>query len=156
MKYFEKERAMAKAFGFPYEAPTSMNAKTWLDKIENELSPENLTCDGELRGAQLKAKQKNLMEALDYLTALYPPNRPVTGYNFFEARATLRAERTVERNKRLHEAVVNDGKVMGAWVKLSNGYVGKIVKINKTRFKVETQDGRIWAVPPTCCTVVQK
>jgi hypothetical protein len=28
--------------------------------IENALSPENLTCDGEVRGQALKAKEKNL------------------------------------------------------------------------------------------------
>ena len=34
-----------------------------LDSLECDLSPENLCCDGELRGAPLRAKTKMLNEA---------------------------------------------------------------------------------------------
>lgn len=36
-------------------------------KLENELSPENLSCDGELRGPALRAKAALLTGALAYL-----------------------------------------------------------------------------------------
>ena len=38
-------------------------ARELLDSLECDLSPENLCCDGELRGAKLKAKAKMLNEA---------------------------------------------------------------------------------------------
>lgn len=34
-----------------------------LEKLDTDLSPENLTCDGELRGATLKAKTAKLLGA---------------------------------------------------------------------------------------------
>ena len=38
-------------------------ARELLDSLECDLSPENLCCDGELRGAPLRAKTKMLNEA---------------------------------------------------------------------------------------------
>lgn len=38
-------------------------ARELLDLLECDLSPENLCCDGELRGAPLRAKTKMLTEA---------------------------------------------------------------------------------------------
>lgn len=38
-------------------------ARELLDSLEGDLSPENLCCDGELRGAALRAKTKMLTEA---------------------------------------------------------------------------------------------
>lgn len=38
-------------------------ARELLDALEGDLSPENLCCDGELRGAPLRAKTKMLNEA---------------------------------------------------------------------------------------------
>lgn len=35
---------------------TAKDRDELLAKLESELSPENLTCDGELRGAKLRAK----------------------------------------------------------------------------------------------------
>ena len=42
---------------------TPKQARKLLDEIEYDLSPENLSCDGELRGAQLQAKKLRLLEA---------------------------------------------------------------------------------------------
>lgn len=42
-------------------------ARELLDMLENDLSPENLCCDGELRGAALRAKTKMLNEARNAL-----------------------------------------------------------------------------------------
>jgi hypothetical protein len=41
-----------------------------LDLIEDDLSPENLTCDGELRGPALRKKQDMLMGAWHILGTL--------------------------------------------------------------------------------------
>ena len=38
-------------------------ARELLDSLEGDLSPENLCCDGELRGAPLRDKTKMLTEA---------------------------------------------------------------------------------------------
>lgn len=42
-------------------------ARELVDCLECDLSPENLCCDGELRGAPLRAKTKMLKEALKAL-----------------------------------------------------------------------------------------
>ena len=41
-----------------------------LEQIEGELSPENLTCDGELRGHALKVKHRMLLGAQKELARL--------------------------------------------------------------------------------------
>ncbi len=41
-----------------------------LDSVDNELSPENLTCDGELPRAKVIAKQKHLLQVQKELLAL--------------------------------------------------------------------------------------
>lgn len=42
----------------------------WLDIVEGCLSPENLTCDGELPQSAVRAKSRELQEALRYLQSL--------------------------------------------------------------------------------------
>lgn len=67
MNYFEKTLNSLRIFGdrhaFGLSLPTKENATKWLDRIENELSPENLTCDGELRGLALHNKHRELLAA---------------------------------------------------------------------------------------------
>jgi hypothetical protein len=41
-----------------------------MDDLENDLSPENLTCDGELRGAKLVQKANKLKAAYSELQTL--------------------------------------------------------------------------------------
>ena len=43
-----------------------------LNLIESDLSPENLTCDGELRGAELQARHRKLITAARQLNELDP------------------------------------------------------------------------------------
>lgn len=43
---------------------TPKQARGLLDELECDLSPENLTCDGELRGAALLTKKKMLVGAM--------------------------------------------------------------------------------------------
>jgi hypothetical protein len=47
--------------------PNAQNAQTWIDKIENELSPENLHCDGEITRAQAMVKYRDLNRAMAYV-----------------------------------------------------------------------------------------
>lgn len=42
------------------------------DSIDADLSPENLTCDGELRGAQVQAKYRMLIKAARELKSIDP------------------------------------------------------------------------------------
>lgn len=42
------------------------------DKIDSALSPENLTCDGELSRAQVNAKYRNLTRCAEQLLKLDP------------------------------------------------------------------------------------
>ena len=49
------------------------------DSLDADLSPENLTCDGELRGAEVKKRYNFLTRAASELKALDPS---VTIYEF--------------------------------------------------------------------------
>lgn len=49
---------------------SAQQVRELLDQIETDLSPEILTCDGELRGAKLKAKQNMILGARKELEAM--------------------------------------------------------------------------------------
>ena len=49
------------------------------DSLDSDLSPENLTCDGEVRGAQLQAKYRYLTRAAAELKSIDPS---VTFYEY--------------------------------------------------------------------------
>lgn len=159
MNYFTNVIAAGLIFGHKLEQPNRQNAKMWLDRIENDLSPENLSCDGELRGAQLLSKRATLEAALKYVRTLLPND----GDRFmgFADQFSLRAqynkakrERTQQRETKLI-AAVQDGFKVGARILISNGTTGQIVKINRTRVKVKGDDGRMWSVPPRCMTLLK-
>jgi len=186
MNYFEKTLAHLRLFGgvtaLGLSLPTPQNASKWLDRIENELSPENLTCDGELRGAPLRAKQRELLDARATIhamlgrdaaktfTSTFPDEGAKDGLDFLSAivgvtrrgrrriehpmiRAAKR-QRTRERESKLVEAVYA-GFREGARVLISNGVRGTIVKVNRTRVKVKGEDNRMWSVPPRCMTLLK-
>ena len=73
VKYTEQKNTWRSFFG---QAPLSlMSAKdrqTLAQMIESDLSPENLTCDGEIRGAQLRTKASFLNRVADELKELDP------------------------------------------------------------------------------------
>ena len=56
-------RGLFKRKEFDHENISPKDARELLDMLESDLSPENLCCDGELRGALLRAKTKMLNEA---------------------------------------------------------------------------------------------
>lgn len=64
---------------------TADDKKVLLNRLEGQLSPENLTCDGELSGARVNDKAKRLYGAQAYLESLWVPDD-------FGARGTASAE----------------------------------------------------------------
>lgn len=50
---------------------TKSQVKDLLISIECDLSPENLTCDGELRGTKLREKERMLLGAKNDLEIIY-------------------------------------------------------------------------------------
>jgi hypothetical protein len=79
-QYVDQKNAWGKIFG---SAPLSLlNAKDRqkiADSLDSDLSPENLTCDGEIRGAQLQAKYRYLTRAAAELKSIDPS---VTFYEY--------------------------------------------------------------------------
>jgi hypothetical protein len=79
-QYVEQKNSWGKIFG---EKPLSLMSATdrqkIADSIDSDLSPENLTCDGELRGAQVQAKYRMLTRCAEELKSIDPA---VTFYEF--------------------------------------------------------------------------
>lgn len=72
-KYIEQQNRYAVFFkGKTYDAAklTRGEIQDLLDRLECDLSPENLCCDGELRGSALQQKAKLLYGAKKELEAL--------------------------------------------------------------------------------------
>lgn len=186
MNYFERTLESLRLFGgrtaLGLAMPTKENASKWLDRIENELSPENLCCDGELRGLALHNKHRELLAAQKHCRALIGDDVAKTfanqfsvdegakdGMNFLAAMLNIptrrrriqhpmirqaRRQRTHERESKLI-AAVHQGFTIGARVLLTNGVRGTIVKINRTRVKVKAEDQRMWSVPPRCMELLK-
>ena len=78
-QFVEQENQWSAIFGY---APLSLDIDTdrqkIADKIDARLSPENLTCDGELRGSALQTKARFLRRAAAQLILLDP------GVKFYE------------------------------------------------------------------------
>ena len=55
-----------------YEIVTQTGRQRLADMIDNALSPENLTCDGELPRAEVNRRYKELMTAAKQLKQLDP------------------------------------------------------------------------------------
>jgi len=65
-QYIAQRNMQRMWFNQPQIDPANISpkdARELLDSLECDLSPENLCCDGELRGAPLRAKAKMLNEA---------------------------------------------------------------------------------------------
>ena len=58
--------------GEQYEISTAQGRQRVADMIDNCLSPENLTCDGELPRAEVNRRYKELMTAAKQLKQLDP------------------------------------------------------------------------------------
>ena len=69
-QYIAHKNLMNKLFGKPVidtDNITPAQARRLLDSIEADLSPENLCCDGEISGAEIRLKFKFLMKCQDAL-----------------------------------------------------------------------------------------
>jgi hypothetical protein len=168
MNYFDRQIQVNQMFGAAMQLgrPTKHNAKQWIERIECDLSPENLSCDGELRGLALLRKRRELDAALQHcqnLLSVMPDEGAKDGDRFmgfadsFSLRAQYnkaRRDRTQQRESKLI-AAVQDGFTVGARVLISNGTTGTIIKINRTRVKVKGDDQRLWSVPPRCMELLK-
>ena len=67
--------------GTQYSLNTAKDRQALADMIDNALSPENLTCDGELPRSEVNRRYKELMTAARQLKKLDPA---VTFYEYSE------------------------------------------------------------------------
>ena len=56
----------------PLSLLNAQDRQTLANSIDSELSPENLTCDGELRGAQVQQKFRYLTRCAEELLSIDP------------------------------------------------------------------------------------
>lgn len=72
-KYVESKNRWAAIFGQPeLDLRSAADRKKIAASIDADLSPENLTCDGELSGLQVRAKYQLLIKAAQDLVRLDP------------------------------------------------------------------------------------
>jgi hypothetical protein len=79
-QYVEQKNSWGKIFGSkPLSLLNAADRQKIADSIDSDLSPENLTCDGELRGSQVQAKYRMLTRCAEELLSIDPS---VTFYEF--------------------------------------------------------------------------
>ena len=79
-QYVEKKNSWGKLFGNkPLSLLSATDRQKIADSIDADLSPENLTCDGELPRSQVQARYKMLTRAAQELQSIDPA---VTFYEF--------------------------------------------------------------------------
>jgi hypothetical protein len=72
-KYIDQKNRWNSIFkGEQYEIATAQGRQRLADQIDSALSPENLTCDGELPRAEVNRRYKELMTAAKQLKQLDP------------------------------------------------------------------------------------
>ena len=79
-QYVDQKNSWGKIFGKP--ALSLLNAKdrqSIANSLDADLSPENLTCDGEVRGRALQDKQRFLLRCANELVSIDPS---VTFYEY--------------------------------------------------------------------------
>ena len=71
--YVESRNAWAKIFnGRQLSLQSAADRQKIADMIDADLSPENLSCDGELPASQVRARFNNLMKVANELKAFDP------------------------------------------------------------------------------------
>ena len=71
--YVDQKNAFAKIFGSrQLSLQNAADRQAIADSIDADLSPENLTCDGELSRSQVQARYKTLTQAAKELQKLDP------------------------------------------------------------------------------------
>jgi hypothetical protein len=70
-QYLDRANTLGKLFGDKeYDLNNVLDRRRLAEKLDCDLSPENLSCDGEVRGAALKHKYTFLTRALKQLEFL--------------------------------------------------------------------------------------
>ena len=70
-QYLDRANTLAKLFGDKeYDLNSAVDRRRLAEKLDCDLSPENVSCDGELRGSALQKKIKQLNMAKWRLEAL--------------------------------------------------------------------------------------
>ena len=71
--YVDRKNSFAKIFGSrQLSLQNATDRQAIADSIDSDLSPENLTCDGELSRSQVQARYKTLTKAAKELQKLDP------------------------------------------------------------------------------------
>jgi len=71
--YVDRKNSFAKIFGSrQLSLQNAADRQAIADSIDSDLSPENLTCDGELSRSQVQARYKALTKAAKELQKLDP------------------------------------------------------------------------------------
>jgi hypothetical protein len=71
--FVEQENRFAALFkGKPLNLNNAIDRQKIAERIDSRLSPENLSCDGELSRAQVNAKYRNLTRCAEQLLKLDP------------------------------------------------------------------------------------
>jgi hypothetical protein len=71
--YVDRKNSFAKIFGSrQLSLQNATDRQAIADSIDSDLSPENLTCDGELSRSQVQARYKALTKAAKELQKLDP------------------------------------------------------------------------------------
>ncbi len=79
-QYVERKNSFAKLFGTkPLSLLNAKDRQAIADSIDAELSPENLTCDGELSRSQVQQRYQFLTRAAQELQSIDPA---VTFYEY--------------------------------------------------------------------------
>jgi len=72
-QYIDRANTFGKLFGEKeYDLNNVFDRRRLADKLDCDLSPENLTCDGELPRAEVNRRYKELMTAAKQLKQLDP------------------------------------------------------------------------------------
>ncbi len=72
-QYVERKNSFAKLFGNrPLSLLNAKDRQKIADSIDGELSPENLTCDGELSRSQVQQRYQFLTRAAQELPSIDP------------------------------------------------------------------------------------
>lgn len=78
--YVDQKNAWGKIFGDkPLSLLNKADRQKIADSLDSDLSPENLTCDGELRGREVQQKYRYLTRCAQELLSIDPA---VTFYEF--------------------------------------------------------------------------
>jgi hypothetical protein len=71
--YVEQKNKWTAIFGdAPLELTSAKDRKEIASSIDADLSPENLSCDGELAASQVRARYRNLSKCAEQLLKLDP------------------------------------------------------------------------------------